>query len=188
MDRDGTINPDDEGYISSPSQFNIFSFSGEAIKIFNDLGFLVFVVTNQSGIARGFFTDKDLEAIHAKMQQQLSEYSAKIDEILYCPHHHQGAVKPLAIECECRKPNNLFFRQMQKKYNIKASKSFMIGDKPADIEFGKRSGLRTILVRTGYGEETLRAGEIKPDFAVDNLLMAAKTIRKLVQQERICAK
>ncbi len=186
LDRDGTINPDEDGYISSPSQFEIFPFSGEAIRIFNDLGFLVFIVTNQSGIARGYFTEKDLETIHLKMVQLLAKDGAKIDEILCCPHYPHGVIKEFSCECECRKPNNLFFRQMQKKYNLKASKSFMIGDKPADIEFGLKSGLQTILVRTGYGERTLQAGEIKPDFAVDNLLMAAEAIRRLVQQEKGC--
>ncbi len=182
LDRDGTLNPDEKGYIASPSDFELYPFSAAAVKIFNDLGFLVFIVTNQSGIARGYYTEEDLQGVHSKMLAQLSEGGAKVEKILHCPHHPDGIVSGLSKVCDCRKPGNLLFRQLQKKYPIKARASFMIGDKPSDIGFGKNSGLQTILVRTGKGEETFRQNLASPDFVVDDLLSAAELLRRLCKQ------
>ena len=148
-----------------------------------DLGFKVFVITNQSGIARGLYSAADLQAVHSKMLAQLQQGGATLDEVLHCPHHPQGTVPQLSVKCQCRKPGNLFFRQLQKKYSLRARASFMIGDKASDIGFGKNSGLQTILVRTGEGEQTFRAGNANPDFVVDDLLAAAKLIKRLSAQE-----
>ncbi len=183
LDRDGTLNPDERGYIASPEDFELYPFSAAAVKIFADLGFKVFVITNQSGIARGLYSAADLQAVHSKMLAQLQQGGATLDEVLHCPHHPQGTVPQLSVKCQCRKPGNLFFRQLQKKYSLRARASFMIGDKASDIGFGKNSGLQTILVRTGEGEQTFRAGNANPDFVVDDLLAAAKLIKRLSAQE-----
>ncbi len=182
LDRDGTLNPDKKGYIASPSDFELYPFSAKAVKIFTELGFLVFVVTNQSGIARGYYTEEDLQSIHSKMLTQLCDGGAKVEEVLHCPHHPEGVVSGLSKACGCRKPGNLLFRQLQKKYPIKARASFMIGDKPSDIGFGKNSGLQTILVRTGVGEETFQQNLASPDFVVDDLLAAARLVERLCAQ------
>jgi len=183
LDRDGTLNPDEKGYIATPAEFELYPFSAQAVSIFAELGFLVVVITNQSGIARGYYSEEDLQAVHEKMVRQLAEGGAQLDEILHCPHHPQGVVPSLQKVCQCRKPSNQLFRQLQKKYRLKASDSFMIGDKASDIGFGQNSGLQTILVRTGKGEETFRAGQTMADFVVDDLLAAAKLIERLEKQK-----
>jgi len=182
LDRDGTINKD-SGYITHPEDFNIFPFAGEAIKILNDLGFLTLIVTNQSGIARGFYTFNDLGKIHTKMLSQLAEHEAKIDKIYISPYFHEGTVEPYNVSHIDRKPNLGLFYQAQKDYEFSVQKSFMIGDRYTDIEFGKRAGLTTILVLTGDGESDFLTNRhnwiYKPDYIVKNLLVAAKLIKKL---------
>ncbi len=184
LDRDGTLNPDENGYIAKPCDFELYPYSAAAIKLFSDLGFLVFIITNQSGIARGYYSEQDLQAVHTKMERQLVQGGAKVDEILHCPHHPRGSIQELSCGCQCRKPGNLFFRQLQKKYRLRASQSFMIGDKPSDIGFGKNSGMQTILVRTGMGEQTFLEGDTKADFVVDDLLAAAKLVQRLQEQKK----
>ena len=186
LDRDGTINPDDKGYINKPEDFNLYPFTAKAIKIFNQLGYKLIVVTNQSGIARGYLTFEDLEKIHKKMLNLLEKDGAQIDEILISPFHPEGVVEPYNIFSEDRKPGLGLFYKALKKYNFRIKKSFMIGDKYSDILFGKNVGLKSILVRTGYGEEeflqNLEIREKKPDFVVDNLLAAAYLIEKLTEK------
>ncbi len=183
LDRDGTINQDN-GYISHPEDFNIYPFTGQAIKILNDLGLLVFIVTNQSGIARGFYSFEDLDKIHTKMNQQLAAHSATIDDIFISPYYHEGNVEPFNVAHIDRKPNLGLFYKAIKKHPFAIKNSFMIGDRYTDIEFGKRAGLKTFLVLTGDGEKEFlyhRNDWIsKPDFIVKDLLAAAKLIKKLL--------
>ncbi len=182
LDRDGTINPD-SGYINKPEDFELYPFSAKAIKIFNKLGYKVIVVTNQSGIARGYLTKDDLEKIHEKMLYLLKKENAYIDDIFYSPYHSEGIIKPFNISHEDRKPSLGMFYKADKKYGITKNKSFMIGDKYSDILFGKNAGLTSILVRTGDGNkeffENRKNWTIKPDFVVDNLLSAAYLIEKI---------
>lgn len=179
LDRDGTINQDN-GYISHPEDFNIYPFAGKAVKLLNDLGFLVFIVTNQSGIARGYYTFKDLDRIHTKMNNQLAESGAIIDKIYISPYFHTGTVEPYNIDHKDRKPNLGLFRKATKDFAFDPRKSYMIGDRYTDIEFGKRAGLTTFLVLTGDGETEFLQNRMnwsyQPDFIVKNLLTAAKFI------------
>lgn len=181
LDRDGTINLDN-GYISHPQDFNIFPFAGVAIKILNDLGMLVFIVTNQSGIARGFYTFEDLDKIHRKMNDQLAEYGAGIDKIYISPFFHEGAVEPYNIFHEDRKPNLGLYKRSREEFAFNVKSSFMIGDRYTDIEFGKRAGLETFLVLTGDGKKEFLGNrnnwQYKPDYIVNDLLVAAKYIKK----------
>lgn len=180
LDRDGTINSDKYGYIRSPEQFKLFDFSSKAIKMLKDSGFSVFLVTNQSGIARGFFSYDDLDKIHQKMQQTLSSDNAEIDDIFISPFHKNGIVSPFNISHRDRKPDLGMFEKALSKYRFSIKNSFMIGDSRKDIIFGKNAGLKTILVLTGNGtEEFIKRRNhwtSKPDFIVPNLLSAAKLI------------
>ena len=182
LDRDGTINQDLDGYISSPKDFLLFPFTAEAIKIFNTLEYKTIIVTNQSGIARGLYTLDHLNTIHNYMISELKKESAFIDLVLFSPYHPDGIIKPYNIEHISRKPQPGMFFEALHNFPIKAKKSYMIGDKLSDIEFGKANGLSTILVKTGNGKETWKNREklpILPDFVVENILSAAYLIKYL---------
>lgn len=183
LDRDGTINIDQNGYINNPDDFELFPFAAEAISILNKLDYLVFVVSNQSGITRGYFTIEELEAIHQKMNNCLERSGAKIDEIYFSPYHIEGKVEPYNIHHEDRKPGLGMFKKALKKYHFEIKKSFMVGDRYSDIVFGKKAGLTTILLLTGFGKDIFyhdrKKWEYQPDFVVKNLLVAAKLIEKL---------
>ena len=182
LDRDGTVNDDLNGYISDPKDFHLFPFAAEAIRALNGLGFKTIIVTNQSGIARGYYTEEHLELVHKFMTDELAKENAFIDLVLYSPYHEEGTVEPFNKEHISRKPNSGMFFDALKKFPIKARSSYMIGDKAADIEFGKNNGLTTILVKTGYGAETWEDRDnlkVLPDFVVENLLSAANLIKVL---------
>jgi len=182
LDRDGTINKD-PGYISNSNDFHLYPYAAQAIKRFNEMGFLVFIITNQSGISRGFLTLENLEEIHNKMLSDLKKKGAEIDEIYFSPHHRDGIIEPYNVLHEDRKPGLGLFKKIKKKYQIISKQSFMIGDKHSDIEFGAKAGLKTILVLSGYGEiefyEKRNNWLYKPDYITLNLLSAAKLVEYL---------
>ena len=183
LDRDGTINADMKGYISKPEDFQIFPFTAEAILILNKLNFLVFIVSNQSGIARGYYTFEDIKKVHEKMNSKLAEQGARADDIFISPYHENGSVKPFNINHEDRKPGLGLFHKARAEYDFDVRGSFMIGDKYSDIAFGRKANLTTILVRTGNGDlEFLQkrdGWEYKPHYIVKDLLSAVKLIEKL---------
>jgi D,D-heptose 1,7-bisphosphate phosphatase len=179
LDRDGTINVDGKGYISKIEDFELYPFAAEAIKILNEAGFLVFVVTNQSGVARGYYTFSDLDKLHSKLNNTLAEIGARIDDIFISPYHIEGKIEPYNIHHEDRKPGLGMLKKAMKKYPIELKHSFMVGDRYSDIEFGRNGNLQTILVKTGLGgKEFMQRKNWKkyPHFVVDNLLDAAKLI------------
>lgn len=185
LDRDGTINPDDKGYISKPEDFILFPFSATAIKIFVELGFLVFVVSNQSGIARGYFSEEDLQLVHQKMINDLQKEGACINQAYYCPYLENGAVPPYNIITNLRKPDIGMFIQAKKDFDIEIKNSFMIGDKLSDIEFAHNAGIKSILLLTGEGKNevlTYKEWTVKPDYIAENLLTAAFLIKILHNQ------
>ncbi len=187
LDRDGTINIDINGYVNNPHDFELYPFAAEAISIMNNMDFLVFVVTNQSGIARGYYSLKGLNEIHEKMNILLREKNAKVDEIFFSPYHIKGKIEPYNISHEDRKPHVGMFKKAHEKYKFNIKKSYMIGDKYTDIAFGKRAGLITILVFTGFGKKEFlndrKSWEYQPDFVVKDMLVAANLISKLEGQK-----
>jgi len=187
LDRDGTINIDINGYVNSPHDFELYPFAAEAISIMNNMDFLVFIVTNQSGIARGYYSLKDLNEIHEKMNILLREKNAKVDEIFFSPYHIKGKIEPYNISHKDRKPHIGMFKKAYEKYKFDIKKSYMIGDKYTDIAFGKKAGLITILVFTGFGKKEFlndrNNWEYQPDFVVKDLLIAANLISKQESQK-----
>ncbi|HPR18709.1 MAG TPA: HAD-IIIA family hydrolase [Candidatus Cloacimonadota bacterium] len=183
LDRDGTINADKHGYIKRPEDFELFPFAAEAIRKLNEMDFLVFVITNQSGIARGFYTLDDLDSIHRKMTDELLKKEAKLTRIYFSPYHGEGHIEPFNIDHEDRKPGLGLLRKAQKEYDFSLKHSYMIGDKYSDIAFGRKAGLNTILVRSGCGEkeflENRTLWKYKPDFITEQLLHAVQLIEKL---------
>jgi D-glycero-D-manno-heptose 1,7-bisphosphate phosphatase len=176
LDRDGTIN-EDPGYLGDPEKVILFPNSGKALSILkNDLKLKLIVVSNQSGIARGLITENDVEQVNNRINSLLSEYNVQIDAFYYCPFHPDFNSEE---ECLCRKPSPELVLKAAKENNINTSGSYFIGDTPADIECGSRAGLKTILVRTGYGKESfyiLQKQNLIPTFVAADILEAAKFI------------
>ncbi len=138
LDRDGTMAPDVH-YCSRPEDFELFSNTAKAIKLLNEHGFKVIVITNQSGIARGYFTEQTLAEIHKKMKRELAKEGAWVDAIYYCPHHPDD-------NCDCRKPKPKLALQAAKEHCIDLKCSFVIGDLQMDINLAKALGCKAILV------------------------------------------
>ncbi len=149
LDRDGTINIEKE-YLYRIADFEFIPGAVEAIRLCNQAGVMVVVVTNQSGVARGFYTEDDVENLHRHISRTLESHGAYIDAWLYCPHHPDGRGS-YALPCSCRKPSPGMLQEAARRYDVDLENSTMIGDKLADIEAGRAAGCRTILVRTGYG-------------------------------------
>ena len=138
LDRDGVINRD-KNFVTSWEEFEFLPGISENIKKLNDADYLVIVVTNQSGIKRGLYSEETLKQIHENMKNALEEKGAFIDDIFYCPHYDGD-------DCNCRKPKPGMILEAAKKHNIDLNQSWMIGDSKRDIEAGKRTGCKTILV------------------------------------------
>lgn len=171
LDRDGVIN-EEVNYLSNPDDFKIIPGSLEALKILKQKGFLLIVITNQAGIARGYFTKESLNQIHDRMRDVLNKSNLTLDDIFVCPHHPD-----FTGSCDCRKPKPGMILAAQKKYNIDLDNSYMVGDTLKDIETGLAANCKTVLVLTGYGlEECKKIAGIKPDFICENLLEFAKNL------------
>ena len=150
LDRDGTINVD-VGYPSRYDQIMIYPYSFEALGKINASGFLAVVVTNQSGIGRGFLTEDDLGDIHARMAEDFLARGAHLDAFYYCPHYDLSEIPRYRLDCPCRKPKPGMARRAAAELGLDLSRSYMIGDQVEDVGFGLAAGASPILVRTGYG-------------------------------------
>jgi len=176
LDRDGTINREVD-VLRNVKQLRILPKIAEARKEINHLGFLAIVVTNQPVVARGWRTEEELDEIHAILVRRLGRKGAKIDAIYYCPHHPEANLKKYRMRCGCRKPNIGMIRKAAKRFKISMKNSFMVGDSTRDILAGKRAGLKTILVKTGFAGLDGRH-KVKPDFIAKDLKEAVKIIKR----------
>ncbi|MGD0586810.1 MAG: D-glycero-beta-D-manno-heptose 1,7-bisphosphate 7-phosphatase [Oryzomonas sp.] len=149
VDRDGTINVEKE-YLYRVDEFEFIPGAPQALRLLNEAGFLVVVVSNQSGVARGYFTEEDVDILHRHIAAQLAKTGARVDAWYYCPHHPSGRGS-YSLPCRCRKPMPGMLLEAARRHNIDLAASVMIGDKLVDVETGLAAGCRTILVRTGYG-------------------------------------
>jgi D-glycero-D-manno-heptose 1,7-bisphosphate phosphatase len=156
LDRDGTM-IHDVGYLGRLSDLRWFSFTVEAIRLFNRAGLLVCVTTNQGGVGLGYYTEAVVHDIHAQMDATLAAGGARVDGWFHCPHHPHARLDALRIDCDCRKPGIGMIQQAADRFPIDLARSFVIGDKLADVAMADRAGARGILVRTGYGEDVVRA-------------------------------
>jgi D-glycero-D-manno-heptose 1,7-bisphosphate phosphatase len=142
LDRDGVLNRDSDDFIKTPDELNLLPGAAESVARLNAAGYLCVVITNQSGIARGLFSELDIEPIHTKLRSELSAGGALIDAIYYCPHGPEDG-------CDCRKPATGMVLRAAREHAIDLSKSWLVGDRPGDIACGAAAGARTILVLTG---------------------------------------
>ncbi len=156
LDRDGTIN-EEKNYLHRIEDFRFIAGAPEAIKQLNRAGYLVLVVTNQSGVARGYFSLADVEALHHHLAQRLAEAGAHVDGFYVCPHHPTAGYGEWRSVCSCRKGEPGLLLQAAREHGIDLSRSYMVGDKQADIEAGERAGCSSLLVLTGYGKETAQS-------------------------------
>ena len=173
LDRDGTINVD-HGYVCRAEEFEIIPGAPEAIRRLRDAGFQVIVVTNQAGIARGYYGETELHALHCHLDRELERSGTAIDAYYYCPHHPEQGIGPFRRDCECRKPLPGMLRQAAADRAIDLEGSYLVGDKLSDIQAGLAAGCTPILVLTGYGA---RVEVIPPEVArVADLAAAADMI------------
>jgi len=186
LDRDGVINLD-PSYINDPADMIIYPFAAEAVRNFNKLNLKVIVVTNQSGIARGMITIRQLQDIHQKMIDDLAKENAYIDKIYFSPYHIKGKIEPYNIQHEDRKPDIGLFKKACRDFNLDPSTSFMIGDRKSDMMFAHRAHLIPILVLTGDGKSDyiesgfFRQSEYVPRFIAQDILAASWLIEKLIK-------
>jgi D,D-heptose 1,7-bisphosphate phosphatase len=167
VDRDGTINIDGP-YLSDPDKFQMYPGVGEGVSILRKNGYKVIIITNQSGIGRGYFTEDDLSKIHEKMRKEFQRFHTDIDGIYYCPHHPDN-------NCDCRKPKTKLFEQAIRDHNIDVKKSYMLGDAIQDIEAGKKIGLKTILIPVS-STENIATKKQGPDYIASNFTKAVEWI------------
>jgi len=179
MDRDGTIS-EEIGYVNHPSRFRLFPYTAEAIKLLNDNDWLAIVVTNQAGVARGYFSEDIIIQIHDQVQRDLQETSARLDAIYYCAHHPSVGEPPYRLDCDCRKPRTGLIDRAAADFEIDLERSWMVGDRYGDIELARNAGLHSAFVLSGYGrgewEYQRGSWAFEPELVAEDLLEAVKTI------------
>ena len=177
LDRDGTI-IEDVGYLDTLDRVAFFPWTVDTIRALNRAGLAVVVVTNQSGIARGLFTDAFVEETHRYLTARLETGGARVDAYYYCPHHPDGTVAEYSRRCDCRKPAPGLIDRATNDLGLDPARSFVVGDRWLDVQLGRTVGARAILVRTGVGsvQETRPRSGVTADTVVDNLAAAASWI------------
>jgi len=186
LDRDGTIN-EEVGYVNHLERFTLLPRVGQAIRLLNQFEIKTVVITNQSGVARGYFPESLIHLVHQKMQDLLRMEGARLDGIYYCPHHPEAGDPPYRKKCRCRKPATGLVEEAVRELDLDCSQSYTIGDRGVDVEFGHRIGAKGILVLTGYGkgewEYCRDRWKVKPDYIALDLYEAVEWV--LLQESQI---
>lgn len=183
LDRDGTVT-EEVGYLTSLDMLKLIRGAGAAIKRLNEAGYKVVLVTNQSGVARGYFPESLVDDAHGLLRRMLMEHGALLDGIYYCPHHPTAGKTAYTVVCDCRKPETGLLDRAARDLAIDLKQSFMVGDKWIDVELGHRAGMRSILVRTGYSPDD--PGNIRPAHVSDPDLTAhdlAEAVQWIIGQK-----
>lgn len=178
LDRDGTLN-EEVNYLHRPEDMHLLNGAGQALRRLKEAGFKLVVITNQAGVARGYYTEEDVMALHRYMNEILTAEGAGIDGFYYCPHHPVYGIGSYKKDCSCRKPGIGMFLQAENRFAVDKAHSYMIGDKLLDTQAGKNYGVTSILVGTGYGKELYEAGQEEHpsyDYYAENLSQAADWI------------
>ncbi|MEW6181646.1 MAG: HAD-IIIA family hydrolase [Bacillota bacterium] len=178
LDRDGVI-AREIGHITRYEQIELYPLAAEAVAALNNNGWLCVLVTNQSCVARGLLTEEGLAAIHGRLEKLLAKEFARLDAVFYCPHlppeEGKKEIPPYRVRCACRKPGTGMVEEAFRRFNIDAAQSFIIGDRETDIIMGRKAGLSTVLLRTGYGVRRYRGDSgLEPDYIFDDLAEAAR--------------
>ena len=176
IDRDGTL-IQEVGYLRMLEDLRFTPRAAEALRTFQNLGYLNLVITNQSAVARGLLSPKVVNKIHQKLKLMAKDEDAVIHDVFYCPHFPGGRVAPYNVECDCRKPKPGMLLQAAEKHRIDLQQSLLIGDKISDLELGKNAGVRTVLVLTGSGQQTKETWQ-EPVESFPNLFEFSKYLRE----------
>lgn len=179
IDRDGTLN-EQMGYINHISRFVLLPGAAEAIKLLNSNQYLVIIVSNQSGVARGYFPIELVDEVHDHMRNLLEKEDAFIDGIFFCPHYAKGIVPEYSIDCDCRKPKTGLIEKACSEFDVDMENSYVIGDRYSDIELALRLNMKGVLVTTGYGlgdmDYVFPRLSYQPVYIAENLLNAVRWI------------
>jgi D-glycero-D-manno-heptose 1,7-bisphosphate phosphatase len=177
LDRDGTL-IEEVGYLDRPERVELYAYTADAIRALNRAGLRTVIVTNQSGVARGFFAESMVHAVHAHIERLLAQAGAYIDAYYYCPHHPDGKLAQYTRACDCRKPARGLVDRAARELGIDPGRSFVVGDRWLDVGLAREVGAAGVLVRTGYGltEEQRPLAGLAADAVVDNLAAAASWI------------
>jgi D-glycero-D-manno-heptose 1,7-bisphosphate phosphatase len=187
MDRDGTLSRE-VGYVNHLSRFQLFPWSVDAVRLINRSGLFAVVVTNQAGVARGYFPESLIQEVHGALRAAMESGGARIDGIYYCPHHPSVGQPPYRRECDCRKPRPGLLRRAAAELGIDLGRSYVIGDRHGDLALAWSVGAKGVLVRTGYG-----LGELawhaphwprQPEIVSDHLLEAVDRVLEDVGAHR----
>jgi D-glycero-D-manno-heptose 1,7-bisphosphate phosphatase len=170
LDRDGTV-MEDSNYVGDIERVLVIPGAPAALKQLQDAGYKLFIITNQSGVGRGYFTREAVDQIHAHLDEHFGRSGVRFDRYYVCPHHPED-------KCDCRKPKPKFLLDAAREYGLDLGHSFMIGDRTSDIQAGINAGAQTVLVLTGVGRETQTRQDVKPDHVAENIEAAAAWILK----------
>ena len=175
MDRDGTL-IEEVWYLDRLDRLDVFPYSVDAVRLLNRAGFAVVVITNQSGVARGYFDEAFVDTVHARLTTRFDRGGAHIDAFYYCPHLPDGAVAAYRQVCDCRKPRPGLLQRAARELQLDPRRSFVVGDRSNDVEAGTAFGAATVLVRTGYGSAAAAATAAGANAVAANLIEAVSWI------------
>ena len=177
LDRDGTL-IEEVGYLDRPDRVQLYPWAVAAIRALNQANIRIVMITNQSGIARGFFTEAVVDDVHRHIARLLADGGAHIDAYYYCPHHRDGVVAEFAKACDCRKPGRGLVDRAIGEFGVNPAQSFTVGDRWLDVALARNIGARGVLVRTGYGADAEHSPPegLIADAIVNNLIEAGRWI------------
>ncbi|HLA13080.1 MAG TPA: HAD family hydrolase [Pyrinomonadaceae bacterium] len=179
IDRDGTIS-EEVGYVNHLSRFRLFPYAAQAIRLLNDAGWLAIVVTNQAGVARGYFDEEMIQQVHQQLSAELQAAGARLDQIYYCVHHPSIGEPPYRLACDCRKPLPGLITRAAREFSIDLAQSWMVGDRYSDVELARNAAVKSAFVLSGYGrgewEHQRESWRYQPDLVSENLLTAVQQI------------
>lgn len=169
LDRDGVNTEDPPHYAHRLDQLRLTPGSAQAIQLLNAHNFRVIVISNQSGVARGYYQEEDVKIFNNEMEHLLAKEGAHIDAIYYCPHHPDAIIERYKIDCDCRKPKPGMLLSAAKEFDIELPLSILVGDKWSDIEAGHAAGCKSVLVLTGHGTYENKTKQGKADYIAKDL-------------------
>jgi D-glycero-D-manno-heptose 1,7-bisphosphate phosphatase len=182
LDRDGTIS-EEVGYVNHPSRLQVYPWAPQAIRLLNEKGLKVVVVTNQAGVARGYFKEGLVMEVHKRLSDEMTRSGAHLDAIYYCPHHPSVGDPPYRQDCDCRKPKTGMLQRAVDEFGIDLIRSFVIGDRYGDIELAHNAGAHSIFLLSGYGlgeyEYQRQNWTVQPEWIAKDLLEASQIILRL---------
>ncbi len=181
LDRDGTV-IEEVGYLNRLDRLSFFPWSIDAIRVLGDAGLPVVVVTNQAGVAQGYFDERFVRGTHALIDERIRAGRARVDGYYYCPHHPNAKLDRYRVDCDCRKPKPGMMLQAARDLDIDVGRSFVVGDRWLDVAMGRAVGAATVLVRTGYGlGDADRPEGVEADLVAGNLMDAAAWILRRIR-------